>query len=557
MEKRNGNSQLIDLVPIGLVLLDKEFKITNMNKFAEDKLFCDKSNLINQYWTDVFPNFMTEARKMADAEISQFTFAGESFIAKTSPYISDGTAGFSLLFMTKSSLEEFTEEMDSYQNLVADLKAIFDISYDVIYVSDGNGKTLSVSAASEWLWGYKESELIGKTVYQLEAEGVFKPSVTRLVLEKKEKVSFVQTTKTGRRLMVVGIPIKDEKGNITRVVNASRDVTEVEKLESEVELLKQMTEGYRQEIEGFRARDEIEKKIISRSVKMKQVVNFSQKIAKVDSTVLILGESGVGKEVIASFIHKWSNRSTKPFITLNCGSMPAHLLEAELFGYGEKNAEMGLIEMANSSTLFLEQIDEMPMSTQTKFLRTLQGKNSVGETLNLRIVTASTKDLNLLVKEGKFRGDLYYLLNVVPIYIPPLRERQEDIIPLVIHFTDQLCQKYNEEKKFKPLLLKKLQEYSWPGNVQELQNIIERLFVTSEGVWIELEDLPEHMKVDKTHEKSIKINKIIPLKEAIELVEKELLEMAELKYGSTTKIAKVLGVNQSTISRKIQRYKKT
>lgn len=556
MGDMNNHDQLIDLLPLGLIFFDQDYKITQINKFAEQKLYCNKDEVIGHYWSDVFPQLFREMLKDEDAKIFQFKFAEENFIAKKSLHYLHENTGFSLFFQPKSSLEEFTKELDSYQNLVLDLKAIFDTSYDVIYVSDGQGKTLRVSAACERLWGYKESDLVGRTVYQLEAEGVFKPSVTRLVLEKKEKVSFVQTTKTGRRLMVVGTPMKDNDGNIIRVVNASRDVTEVKELESEVDLLRQMTQGYRQEIEGLRAREEIDKEIVSRSEKMKQIVGFSQKIAKVDSTVLLLGESGVGKEVIASFIHKWSNRNNQPFITLNCGSMPSNILEAELFGYEEKEYKMGLIEMANSGTLFLEQIEEMPMSTQTKFLRALQGRNGKVETGNLRIITASSKDLRKKVEDGDLREDLYYLLNVVPIVIPPLRERKEDIIPLIIHFTDQLNRKYKEEKKFQPRVLRKLQEYSWPGNVQELQNIIERLFVTSEGGWIELENLPSYINVDNVSEKSISINKIIPLKEAMELIEKELLEMAAKKYGSTTKIAEVLKVNQSTVSRKIQKYKK-
>ncbi|MCH4825360.1 sigma 54-interacting transcriptional regulator [Planococcus halocryophilus] len=550
----NNHSQLIDLIPMGLIFFDRDYKITQLNKFAERKLYCNKAEVIGRYWDDVFPRLFTEELRDEEAEIFQFKFAEESFVAKKSLYFLNEDSGFSVFFQTKSSLEEFTQELDSYQDLVLDLKTIFDTSYDVIYVSDGEGKTLRVSAACEALWGYKESDLIGKTVYQLEEEGVFKPSVTRLVLEKKEKVSFIQTTKTGRRLMVVGTPVKDNEGNVIRVINASRDVTEVKELESEVDLLRQMTEGYRQEIEGFRAREEIEKEIISRSEKMKSIVSFSQKIAKVDSTVLLLGESGVGKEVIASFIHKWSNRNNHPFITLNCGSMPSNILEAELFGYENKEREMGLIEMANSGTLFLEQIEEMPMSTQIKFLKALQGKGNKVKTSNIRIITASSKNLRKKVEEGDFREDLYYLLNVVPIMIPPLRERNEDIIPLIIHFTEQLNQKYSEEKKFQPRVLRKLQEYSWPGNVQELQNIIERLFVTSEGGLIELEDLPEYINVDNISEKTISINKIMPLKEAVALLEKELLEMTEKKYGSTTKIAEVLQVNQSTISRKLQKY---
>jgi PAS domain S-box-containing protein len=457
------------------------------------------------------------------------------------------------------------KKLDSYNNLYLDLKVIFDSSYDVIYVTDGNGITIRVSSACETLWGLKESDLIGKSVYQLEQEGVFKPSVTRLVLERKEKVSCIQTTRTGRRLKVVGTPIKDKEGRIIRVVNASRDITEVDRLQSELEMMKQLTEGYRREIMDLRTKNELDNKIMCRSEKMQKVISLSQKIAKVDSPVLLIGESGVGKDVIASFIHKCSNRSDNAFITVNCGGMPATLLEVELFGKeeaasGSSERMIGSIEMANEGTLLLNEIEQLPAALQVKLLKVMQEKQIVriGKSepikLNVRIIAATNCDLEEEVRAGRFRKDLYYLLNVVSITVAPLRERREDIIPLILHFTEQLNKKYKMQKKFQPQLLKKLQEYHWPGNVRELQNITERLFVTTEDTWIGLEHLPEYISTEISNLNSIQVNKIIPLKEAVDLLEKELLEMTKKKYGSTTKMAEVLGVNQSTISRKLQRY---
>jgi PAS domain S-box-containing protein len=563
MEHANEHFPLIDMVPIGLIYLNENQQIIQINKFAQDKLFFSYDEVVNKTWDEVFPHLLNQEIQSKTSKILQFTFANERFIAHKEPYyVTNYSSGTLLVFQPIASLDELTEELDSYKNLALDLKAIFDSSYDVIYVSDGEGLTLRVSTACERLWGYKESDLVGKSVYQLESEGVFNPSVTRLVLEKKEKVSMIQTTKTGRRLMVIGTPIKNDEGKIIRVVNASSDVTEVKQLESQIDLLKQITEGYRQEIQELRAKDELEKKIIYRSEQMGKVVTFSQKIAKVDSTVLLLGEAGVGKEVIASFIHKWSSREKNPFIVVNCGSMPEKLLELELFGDEEEslNRQMGAIEMANEGTLFLNEVEDLPARLQSKLLRVIQGEQLLksggnNRKVNLRIIAASNNELERRVKEGSFRGDLYYQLNVIPIYIPSLRERKEDIIPLIMHFSNQLNAKYMDDKKFQPRLLKELQEYSWPGNVRELHNIIERLFVTSEGVWIGFDHLPEHIKLAKSRNKGVFINKIMPLKEAVDLVEKELLELAEKKYGSTTKMAEVLGVNQSTISRKLQKYK--
>jgi PAS domain S-box-containing protein len=562
----NGQVSLLDLIPQGILFLDQDRRILHINKYAIEKLNRDQSEVLHRYWHDVFPNLLTKEMAGDAEEAISFTYGEETFIARKSPYYKrEELIGIVFFFQYTSFFEEAMEELDSYKNISLDLKAIFDTSYDVIYVADGEGKTLRVSAAAEKLWGYRESELIGKSVYQLEMEGVFKPSVTRLVLEKQERVTLIQTTKTGRRLMVVGTPIKDEEGTIIRVVNASRDITEVSELQSELEMMRQLTEGYRQEIMELRTKNEIENQIISRSDKMKKVVSFSQRIANVDSTVLLLGESGVGKEVIALSVHKWSNRKKKPFITVNCGAIPEVLLETELFGVEDGRLEaskrkLGSFEMANDGTLFIDEIEEMPLSLQVKLLRVLQSKQVIRKGgsssptgVNVRVITATNTDLSKLVLEGKFREDLYYLLNIVPIVVPPLRERKEDIIPLILHFTDQLNKKYVMQKRFNPLLLKQLQEYSWPGNVRELQNIIERLFVTTEETWIELKHLPEHIISQGNVQRSVQVNKIVPLKDAMEIVEKELLLMAKEKYGSTTKMAEVLGVNQSTISRKLQR----
>jgi PAS domain S-box-containing protein len=554
----------MDLIPQGIIFLNQERKIIYINKSAAVQFSREPEDVFNQEWKDIFPNTMVDEIYNNSEGILTFSYGENSFIVqKSSFYQESGDAGYILTIQNPSDLEEATKELDSYKNLSLDLKAIFDTSYDVIYVADGEGITMRVSSASEKLWGYKESEIVGKSVYQLEKEGVFKPSVTRLVLEKQDTVSLIQTTKTGRRLMVVGTPIKNEENKIVRVVNASRDITEVSQLKAELELLKQLTEGYRQEIMDLRTKNELDNKIIHRSEKMKKVVLFSRKIALVDSPVLLLGETGVGKEVIAAFIHSISTRKKQPFITVSCGSIPEKLLEKELFGFeheskGNKEGKLGSIELANEGTLFLDEIEELPLSLQVKLLKVIQEKQAHAglsqASANVRVIVSTSKDLSELVKAGKFREDLYYRLNVVPITIPPLKERREDIVPLILHFTDQLNKRYALDKKFNPRLLKKLQEYSWPGNVRELQNIIERLLVTTEGAWINEDDLPIHILNNQGGIRSIQVNRIISLREAIEHVERELLTMAQEKYSSTTKIAEVLEVNQSTISRKLQKY---
>lgn len=560
--RKPSHFHLFDSIPLGIIFLSGGDRILYMNRFASERLYSmlEPEEKRFSFLGDVFSSISGKS-PMEMEENFHFSIGEETFLAQRLPlYEQENTEGSVLVFQHISTLEKTVKELDLYKNLSLDLKAIFDISYDVIYVSDGNGITLRVSSACERLWGYKEEELIGKSTYQLEREGVFYPSVTRLVLERQEQVSMIQTTKTGRRLKVVGTPIKDEENRIIRVVNASRDITEVSQLQSEIEMLKQLTEGYRKEIMDLRTKKEFDGEMIYRSERMEKVISLAQKVAKVDSTVLLVGESGTGKEMIASYIHKWSGRNEGPFITVHCGAIPQTFLETELFGREDgKEVKLGSIEMANEGTLFLEEIEEIPLALQVKLLRAIQEKRitRVGGKkpieVNPRVIAATMHDLEERVQSGKFRQDFYYQLNVVPISIPPLRERKEDIIPLVVHFMKKLNQKYGMEKKFKPELLKVLQEYEWPGNVRELQNLTERLLVTAEDDWISGEYIPDYVYRNTNNQKAIQVNAIIPLKEAVELLEKELLTLAQKQYKSTTRIAAVLEVNQSTISRKLNK----
>lgn len=501
----------------------------------------------------------------------EYAHDSKALLVQCLTFEGNSTTCFVYLLKDQTMWQQFIEEIHSYRDFSLDLKTIFDAAFDVIYVSDGDGNTLRVSSACERLWGLKEEELVGTNVRELEKQGVFNPSITRLVLEQKNKVSSFQTTKNGRRLYVVGTPIFDEEGKIIRVVNASRDVTELDMLQQEIENVKTLAQRYQQELMELRSKNYQSENIIFRSDCMKQLMSFVYKIASVDSTVIISGASGVGKEVIAREIHKLSERRSKPFIKINCGAIPEALLESELFGYdkgaftGAKyTGKPGLIELADTGTLLLDEIAELPLALQVKLLQVIQEREfmRIGGTnpirVDIRIIAATNQNLLKLVKEGKFREDMYYRLNVVNLVIPPLRERTEDIIPLAQHFLQKLNKKYFLSKQFLPEVLDAFLAYEWPGNVRELENTVERLVVTVEPRMISFEQLPENIKSHQGsgRKPNFEPNEIIPLREAIATVERNLLRLAMERYRTTSAAAKALGVSQSTISRKLQNLPK-
>jgi PAS domain S-box-containing protein len=555
-------------LPHELVAVDQNARIT----FANRRVIQSHSTAANQIMgkdiNQLYPNAGIEDILHSSQETAVKITEGKQGIL-TQTKIMDGkdSAGATQLYWEAEAIEAIAMNLNQYTNTLMDLKAIFESSYDVIYVSDGSGMTLRVSSACEKLWGHKAEDLVGKTVYQLEEGGVYKPSITRLVLEKKEKVQVIQTTKAGRRLMVIGTPIKDDHGNIVRIVNASRDITEESQLKSDLEDTKLLIEGYKQELNQLRQMTMGSDALVFKSERMKTVTTLARKVAEVDSTILIQGESGVGKEVISAYIHQHSERKEKPLIKVNCGAIPENLLESELFGY-EKGAftgasatgKPGLFELAHEGTLFLDEIGEIPLPLQVKSLRVLQEREviRIGGTkpvqVNVRIIAATNRNLQEETRLGKFREDLYYRLNVVPIFIPPLREREEDILSLTLFFLQKFNDKYKRDKMLSHEVLETLQKYPWPGNVRELQNIVERLIVTIDNPLIEMEHLPEGFTVS-AQSCSVQVSDIIPMKEAIDLVEKQLLTLAKQKYQTTIKIAEVLQVNQSTISRKMTKLK--
>ncbi|MFZ5648524.1 MAG: sigma-54 interaction domain-containing protein [Bacillota bacterium] len=460
-------------------------------------------------------------------------------------------------------LADVYRRLETVQNLNRELEAIIESSSDGIFVTDGQGVVLRVNKAYEQITGYTAHRLIGKSMHQLMAEGLFERSVTLEAICHKKPFTTERKGVSGNTLLVTGRPVLDEKGDVFRVVVSVRDFNELNRLRHEVQYQRALAQHFAAELNIQRVRVNIEK-LVAKSPAMIQVVELAARVAQFSTTVLLLGESGVGKEVLARFIHENSPRAEKPFIKVNCAAIPETLLETELFGYAPvaftgatKEGKPGLFELAHRGSILLDEIGELPLSLQAKLLRVLQDPEitRVGEArtrrIDVRVIASTNKKLAEEVQKGRFRGDLFFRLNVVPINIPPLRERSEDIIPLVALFSHRLQEKYGASKIFKAEVLNRFLAYHWPGNVRELENLVERLFVVAPGKEIDLGlvDTFRHSS-DNAQSSPVTVHDLVPLKQAVHEVERQLIERALSIYGSSYKAAEVLKVDPSTIIRK-------
>ncbi len=456
------------------------------------------------------------------------------------------------------------------QELEKELDAVIAFSSDEILIADRDGKILRANRQFEENFGLELDKVIGKTVVELEKKKIFYPSVTRLVLDRKETQTVIQSRRDGRKLLATGTPAFNSDGSIFRVVVNTRDITKLNSLKQKLEEAELLKNRYQQELVELRQGYLHSSELTAESPAMIELVRMAQKIAAVDSTVLLTGESGVGKGMIARFIHRCSARSAKPFTVVNCGAIPENLLESELFGYAGgaftgalKEGKIGKLELANEGTLFLDEIADLPLNLQVKLLHVIQEGviSRIGSTseikLNLRFIAATNRDIAALVDAGKFREDLYFRLDVIPLLVPPLRERREDIKKLTEAFLDKLNRRYQKQKYFSSEALALLESYQWPGNVRELENLIERMIIVAEGDEVKSQNLPRYFLNAGKKESSMQpvTGDLPPLKEAVEAFEKEILLSARQRYRTTYEIAKALRVDQSTVVRKLRKHR--
>ncbi|HEY7534581.1 MAG TPA: sigma 54-interacting transcriptional regulator [Thermodesulfobacteriota bacterium] len=564
MEKRDKFSigdlrlfkEIVSVIPNGVVIVDSKGGIMFFNKAAENIFQIPMEKAINRFILDVLPN---TGKGLLDIIQSGVGVNGKilrgkrvTLVANISPIkIGKGLIGAVSVFQDISEIDKISDELQSVKKLNRRTEAIIESCYDGLFITDGNGKVIKANKASLRLNDLKENDVIGKNVSQLVEAGFFDISVTIEVLRKRMPVSFIQSVRNGRKLLVTGNPVFDDSGKIIYVVTSERDVT----------LLEELKERIKESEREMRRIKSIE--IVANSKEIKNALETALRVARFNSTVLILGESGVGKELFAKIIHDGSQRKEKPFIDIDCSAIPETLIEAELFGY-EKGAftgakpegKLGLIELANGGTLFLDEIGELPHNLQVKLLKFLDHMEFTRlggirkRKVDVRVISATNRDIQDMIHNGRFREDLYYRISAVTITLAPLRERKEDIPGLIEFFLNKMNQLYSLSKTIEHKALEVLYNYNYPGNVRELANIIEQLLVINDTDVIKVNDLPKMLF------KSIaKDEEALSLNELVGKLEFEKITHALKKYGSTRKAASALGISQSTVVRKLKRLK--
>lgn len=579
-KKITGNTTILNTIlkstRNGIIVIDKYGKIILYNQAAANIIGVSPKKALDSDLEDILPSRgLMEVLETGKPQIAQkFKIDDRAVISNRTPLIQDdkiiGAVG---IFQDISDLESISQELESTKNLNRELDTIIEAVTDGLYITDGEGYTTRINSTYEEITGIKAEEVMGKHMEDLVEEGYYSESVTLHVLKERKPVTITHEIKTGKEVMVTGTPVFDEEDNIIRVVTTVRDMEALARMKKKLNESKKLNARYYNELEQLRLQQLKLEDVVIQSQKMQEVVELALRSGQFNSTVLITGESGTGKEVLARIIHKSSqeNINSGSLIKVNCGAIPDNLLESELFGYekgaftgAKEEGKPGLFELAEGGTLFLDEIGELPRKLQVKLLRALQENEimRIGGTepiqINTRIVAATNQNLEKLVEQDKFREDLYYRLNVIPLEVPPLRERKDDIEALLRHFLNIFNDKFDTNKKLSLTLIEKLKNYSWPGNVRQLKNIVERMVVMVTDDIIKVEHLPTDLKKELNiidNNCAIRIEEDdLNLEKAKTMIEKKLLKKAMEKAKTTREIASLVGVSQPTVVRKMKKY---
>jgi PAS domain S-box-containing protein len=563
---RQELAAVLEATPHGIFAIDPAGYITFINPAAEKILGFKAAQVIGGDILDFIPNCAVTRVLVSGKPIRNFknTINGTVYVAHAAPIIDDSEIiGAVASFQPFSDIESLADELSIVKQLCKELDAVINCSYDGIMVTDGDGVISKVNAASVKLLGLSPARAGGGKATVRDDLGL---EVTSRVRQERKPYS-VSRRVGGKTVVLTGNPVFDENGEVVRIVTNVRDLSELSALKQELEEVNRLKELYFSELSRLKA-EVVKNKGTFRSDVMRRLYDLALRVAVVDTPVLIQGESGVGKEVLANYIHEHSSRMGGPFIKINCAAIPETLLESELFGYcdgaftgARRGGKAGVFELANGGTLFLDEIGELPGSLQAKLLRALQDQEffKVGGSrpvkFDARLLFATNRNLADAVRTGRFREDLYYRINVIPLQVPPLRERRDDIPVLTAWFLAKLNEKYHGEKKLAAEVIEALTNYSWPGNVRELINVLERMVITSCQEIIGREDLPGHVLEASGQAAPARQQVVLPLKNVLDMVEKDVIGEALSSAKSLRQAARALGIDPSTLLRKAEKHK--
>ena len=438
-----------------------------------------------------------------------------------------------------------------------------------IFITDGEGNVIYVNEVGARRVGLPREELMQSNVENLVKDGIYDHSTSWQAIQTRQETVSALTYKTKSSTISRSIPIFGDDGSVEMVITTNMSAERNKEWESIISKERAAMARMQRELDHLRLKDQ--SKLVANSPAMKSVLQTIQAIAPTDSNVVILGESGTGKDMIARFIHEQSLRADKAFISINCAAIPEQLLESELFGYEAgaftgalSKGKIGLFEAASGGTIFLDEIGDMPLPLQSKLLRALENREirRVGGLKNIpvdvRIICATNVNLQTMVAEKQFREDLYYRLSVFLLQLPPLCERKEDIIPLAENFLMSLNEKYAAQKTLSPGTVATMLQHNWPGNIRELRNVVERIFVVSPGDELIFTPVPTADYSDEVYGRqgAAEIGEFTNLKSFTEAAERWYIDrVLEECGGCIGETANRLGIHRSVLYRKLHKEK--
>ena len=559
---------ILDSFQFGILVVNSQGEILLSNTAALEVLDYSKDCLHATNFSTINPSAWKEYQEILISGTIQSGKRNQYrdkvlFVNRWPLWDQDTVVGVISVFQDYMEFEKNYLEFDSYKKLIKELDMIFQSTYDGLYITDGQGMTLRVNKSWEKITGLKPEDVLGKNTVDLEKQGYVSKFVSPIVIKDKKPISLKATTMTNREVLVSGNPVFNDLGEVEMVVTTVRDLTDIQNLSKELKSAQEKTKEYQAKLETLQQQFLQEEDAIAKSKPMKDIVRMALQIGDVKTPILITGETGSGKEVVAQLFHKHNRYSSQgPFLKINCGAIPDNLLEAELFGYergaftnANPKGKPGLMELAEGGTLVLDEIGELTLNVQSKLLAVLQDHEIIrvggirSRKIDVRFIFITNRDLENMVKNGEFREDLFYRMNIIPIHVPPLRECKDDIIPLINYFVQQFTKKYNKNIRLTREAIETLYTYAWPGNVRELRHLIERFVVVHNNQEIDRQDIPINVNQDLIPNF---FDSEINLKQAVKEFEIQFIKKSIEQFGDIQTAATRLGVNQSTLYRKLK-----